>query len=68
VKFGGTENLLDVLTQYEIWGFCRLDFNGKIIANQNFGYLGRKPNITELKSILLPIHLNVIFSELCDLL
>ena len=24
VKFGGTENLLDVLMQYEILGFCRL--------------------------------------------
>jgi len=24
VKFGGAENLLDVLTLYEILGFCRL--------------------------------------------
>ena len=27
VEFGRTENLLDVLTQYEIFGFCRLGFN-----------------------------------------
>jgi len=27
VEFGGIENLLDVLTQYEILGFCRLGLN-----------------------------------------
>jgi hypothetical protein len=27
VEFGRTENLLDVLTQYEILGFCRLGLN-----------------------------------------
>jgi hypothetical protein len=27
VEFGRTENLLDVLTQYEIFGFCRLGLN-----------------------------------------
>ncbi|MDX2502441.1 MAG: hypothetical protein QNL14_18310, partial [Deltaproteobacteria bacterium] len=24
VEFGEMKNLMDVLTQYEIWGFCRL--------------------------------------------
>lgn len=27
VEFGETKNLLDVLTQYEIFGFCRLGLN-----------------------------------------
>jgi hypothetical protein len=27
MEFEGTENLLDVLTQYEILGFCRLGLN-----------------------------------------
>ncbi len=27
VEFGATENLLDVLTKYEILGFCRLGLN-----------------------------------------
>jgi hypothetical protein len=27
VKFGRTENLLDLLMQYEIWGFCGWGLN-----------------------------------------
>ena len=40
VKFGRTENLLDVLTQYETLEFCRLGLNWKeILPNQNLGHL-----------------------------
>jgi hypothetical protein len=39
VKFGGGENLLDVLTQYETLEFCRLGLNREgILPNQNLGY------------------------------
>jgi len=39
VKFGGGENLLDVLTQYETLQFCRLGLNREgILPNQNLGY------------------------------
>jgi hypothetical protein len=34
------ENLLDVVTQYETWEFCRLGLNREgILPNQNLGYL-----------------------------
>ena len=40
VKFGGGENLLDVLTQYETLEFCRLGLNREgILPNQNLGYM-----------------------------
>jgi len=40
VKFGGDENLLNVLTQYETLEFCRLCLNREgILPNQNLGYL-----------------------------
>jgi len=31
IKFGETENLLDVMTQYEILGFCGLGLNSHLI-------------------------------------
>jgi hypothetical protein len=40
VKSRRTENLLDVLTQYETLEFCRLGLNQEgILPNQNLGYL-----------------------------
>jgi hypothetical protein len=40
VKSGRLENLLDVLTEYEILRVCRLGLNREgILPNQNLGYL-----------------------------
>jgi hypothetical protein len=36
VKFGGVENLFDVLTQYKILGFCRLGFNRRELYSNYF--------------------------------
>jgi len=47
VKFGRTENLLGVVTQYQILGFCRLDVNsGEILLKQSWGYLDGKSNVS----------------------
>ena len=51
VKFGGTKNILDVLTKYEILGFRRLGLDQRILyRTKNLAYHERKPDISWLQS------------------
>ena len=46
LKFSEIQNLLDVMTQYGFWEIVDLFKYAEILPEQNFGYHGRKPNIS----------------------
>jgi hypothetical protein len=46
LKFSEIPNLLDVTTQYVFWEIVDLFKQAEILPEQNFGYYGRKPNIS----------------------
>ena len=46
IRYGITENLLDMMTKYEYWENVDLLKCAEILPEQIFGYHDRKPNIS----------------------